>query len=283
MPNLFRSFWKTKKTPLDKVLADYELPSFRSSLCTVLSMLRKPESSLEEIAVHIEMDPGMHVKILKSVNSVAFGLTRKVADISHAVVLLGRSRLESAALSVAIKDVLPKAKSPAFNESHFWLAASRRASLARLLARHLHPSTQALSFTAGLLQDMAVPILISVLGDKYAELYKAWTTSPATELHKLEQDALGYDHAGLGAAMAEAWELPEILATAIKAHPVPVEVCDANTAVQIVSLIRDNPNDPGTEQIVRLCEEKLGLPCAKTESYINEAFENAAEFAKAIQ
>ena len=75
-------FKKKRHDPLAELrglLGNFELGSFSSSVMNVLDLLRDPESTMAEIAAPIEMDPGMHVKVLRLVNSVGFGLVKKVS------------------------------------------------------------------------------------------------------------------------------------------------------------------------------------------------------------
>ena len=62
---------KRKKNPgkkLRSLLGKFELPSFNATVMKVLSQLRDPDSSIKEIAGQVQIDPGMHVKTLRTVN-----------------------------------------------------------------------------------------------------------------------------------------------------------------------------------------------------------------------
>ena len=81
MLNILKKRTKNNGQELRDLLSGYQLPSFSSAVINVLGMLRDPESAMNDIAKQLEIDPGMHVKVLKTVNSAAFGLTTKVANI----------------------------------------------------------------------------------------------------------------------------------------------------------------------------------------------------------
>ena len=59
-----------------------------------------------------------------------------------------------------------------------------------------------------------------VLGDEYARLVQQAGADHAS-LRVLEQDALGMDHAEVGAALAEEWRLPPMLVAPIRYHENP--------------------------------------------------------------
>ena len=83
MLNILKKRAKNNGQELRDLLSGYQLPSFSSAVINVLGMLRDPESAMNDIAKQLEIDPGMHVKVLTTVNSAAFGLTTKVANIPH--------------------------------------------------------------------------------------------------------------------------------------------------------------------------------------------------------
>ncbi len=157
MFNFFKRSQKDPREELKVLLGDYELQSFPEAVMNVLGMLRDPHSETKDIADQIQMDPGMNIKILRLVNSAAFGLATKVSNLHHAVTILGRSRLESMLLTYAVATTVPSTLG-CMDISRFWLASARRACLAKHIAMHLHAATQAESFTAALLQDLAIPL-----------------------------------------------------------------------------------------------------------------------------
>jgi len=226
------------RTELKELLEGYELPSFPSSTMKVLEMLREPDSSLSDISRHIEADPGMHVSVLRTVNSAAYGLSRKVGNVQHAITLLGRSRLESIILPIAVKNSVPPIDFPCLNQKTFWQTSARRACLARALAMRIHPATQMESFTAGLLQDMAIPVLVHVKERDYCSTLELWNLNLDIHLDELERKTFGFDHQSIGALMAENWEFPDYLLDAILHHHRENGDIPLAKAVRIVSYIR---------------------------------------------
>ena len=175
----------------------------------VLGMLRDPHSETRDIADQIQMDLGMSIKILRLINSAAFGLTTKVSNLHHAVTILGRSRLESMLLTYAVATTIPSTLD-CMEISRFWLASARRACLAKHVALHLHAATQADSFTAALLQDLAVPLISEEKKLIYKDLLKKMAYGYGRDLDVMERELFGYDHPAIGALVAEEWGLPEL-------------------------------------------------------------------------
>ena len=71
---------------------------------------------MTHVAYQLEGDPGLNVKVLKTVNSAAFGLSTRVSNLHHAVTLLGRSRLETIVLPQAVNNILPSVD----KSRHIW-------------------------------------------------------------------------------------------------------------------------------------------------------------------
>lgn len=283
MLKLFKKNRKNKTENLHQIIAGFELPSFPATVMNVLSMLRNPGISMGAIAQTVQVDPGINVRVLTMVNSAAFGLSSKISNIQHAITLLGKSRLEAIVLSLAVKDTLPNIRLNGHDMRSFWLAAARRASLARVLARHLHPQTQSEAFTAGLLQDMAVPFLAKYKGMQYGQVLSDWDADDSTKLEELEKATLGFDHQQIGAMVAENWELPDYLIQSIASHHVDLETSEADPAVKIVSLLKNHTDHTGADEMVHLCCTKFGFSKQEITGIVKKAFDDADDFSQMLQ
>lgn len=270
-----------KKRPTGS-LDDFDIPSFPTAVLGLLGKLRDPEISINELAADLETDPGLHVRVLKTVNSAAFGLSHKVSNISHAVNLLGRGRLESLVLSVAVKDNLTRNnQSDWLNMSQFWATAARRAAIARGLATILHPHVQSDVFTIGLLQDMAVPILANREGDDYRDIYLAWRDTENFDLIEQEQKSFGTNHATLGGQMAENWGFPASLANAIGGHHSGESPENVPLSVRVAALIKDHPESDDSSKLAQQAQQLFGLE-GLTAEVIEELLQESQELAAAL-
>ncbi len=259
---MFKLF-KRKPDPtanLRQVLGSAQLPSFPSLLWTVLEKLRDPEASMAEVGRLLSLDPGLSVKLLRTVNCAGSGVRKQINSVSHAVMLLGRRRVESMVLAVAVQDSLPSHKTGVFSTDDFWRTAAHRAITANNLARIVEPAVADLSFTAALLQDMALPLLTLHRAQEYAPVLEAWYGGDG-QLEVLERQAMGFDHAMVGDWMSESWTFPGELRHAISDHhggdnaPVPV---------QLVSAIRSTEDAQGQEVLIEGMRENYGFDPDRT-------------------
>ncbi len=280
--NLFKSRKKDPKEELKKILKGYQLPVFPGVVMKVVDLLGDPLSDIEEISSVIKTDPGIQILILKTVNSAAFGLRREVSNINQAAALLGRSRLESMILPLGVKASIPEIDMKCLDMKSFWLTSSRKACLAGKIAEKISPSKKLEAFTAGLLQDMAIPVLINNMGDKYKTIFEEWHQEKGeTKLPEKEKDALGFDHHEIGGLMALEWNLPEYLVDSIIIHhdekgvDLPCEI--------VAELSFSNEDDDETilkDEMLKKLQKYLDLPEEEIVELIDISFKNAAEYAK---
>ena len=263
--------------PVD--LQNLELPTFPQITMSALEMARDDDASLSALADVLATDPGLSVTIMKTVNSAAYGCRQQVRNIHHAVSLLGRNEIEAMLIAAAVKGALPTSGVAGLDPARFWATAAKRAAAAKLLAQELDPSAASESFTAALLQDMAVPVLLNQRGGLYADVVSAWHQGQM-DLAQLERLSFEWDHALVGAQMGEHWQFPEALVHAIGSHhgtdegmyrPLP--------AVALVSCLREVDEELGRDRLVAAAEG-LGISSDKTVTILDQAFEAAGEMTR---
>lgn len=272
MKRWLRGFLARKRgvTLARRLSSEHPLPSFPQSTMEALKLLRDPTAIPEAIAGSIEQNPGLVVELLRTVNSAAFGLRREVTRVSHAIHLLGRTQVESLVVGVAVQKQLGGLCRNELLRGH-WDHAALRAAVARSFAKVMHPETQSESFVAGMLLDMALPLLVSVHPKRYDDVLERWYGDAQSDLSQLERDAIGCDHAEVGAEMARCWELPTIICDAIERH----HDGEVTPAISLAASIRAHLD---VDDLVRRAQAH-GLPPELTRQLAAEAQVNAAELA----
>lgn len=256
------------KQKLRETLGDAELPSFKTVTMETLRKLRDPEASTQDIARLVSSDPGLSVKVLKTVNSAAFGLRRPATDVGHAINLLGRGGVEGIVLGVAVSNALPMGGTDGFDPKSFWGAAARRAATAKALADALDPKSRMVSFTAGLLQDMAIPLLAHNKPG-YGRVLSAWHGGEV-ELDEAERSEFGWDHAEVAGWLAMDWQFPVVLSESIVGHH---GLSDAPLPVQLVGMMHEDPRF-GMDRVMELARARCG---AQAEERVANALKIGAE------
>ena len=276
---MLKLFSKKKVDPaeeLKNLLGDYGLPSFSPVIMSALEKVRDEESSNREIAEIATRDPGLSVKLLGIVNSAAFAIRNPVHNVDHAISLLGRGQLESILISVAVRDSLPNSAAPGYEVHRFWTTSARRASTAAALADRIDPATRSESFTASLLGDMAIPLLLHRKPQEYGPILEQHHHG-GEKLEQLENQEFGWDHARVATWMCAEWKFPERLASAIGSHhgthdeglaPLP--------AVQLAAHLREFEEGEGIDEIVERAYDAYCLPKDESAELIRKSFEESA-------
>ena len=282
MRNLFKRIISSPREEMQAVLGDYELPSFPVIVLNALEKVRDESAAPSAIAEVVAADPGLTVQLLKTVNSAAYSLKHKVENIDHAVSLLGRGELETILISMGVREVLPVVNIQGFDMQRFWRTAARRAATARALADLIDPSKRSESYTAALLQDMAIPVLAQRRPDDYGPLLERWHATD-TDLAVLEREVFGWDHAMVAMWMCDDWDFPERLTQAIGAHHGSEESGLAPLpAVSLVALLREIDAAPGVEALIDKACEDHGLARDRVEALVETSFEAAEDIARMI-
>ena len=278
---LFRR--KFNKKRLEQELQGHTPPALPGSAMKVLRMLRDPEVGMQSIAKALSFDASLSVQLLKTVNSAAYGPAREIDNVGHAASMLGRNQLEQLVLAVAVKQALPNGDIKGFEAMRFWKSSFFRAVLGKRLAEKLHPELESQSFTGGLLQDMAVPVLAHARPNDYGAILEEWHNSPDTRLHVIEEKTLGFSHDEVGALLGATWELPESLTRIIASHhDDDVATNNLPIAMRLVSFHRETEREYGFEALIEEARQH-GIELDWLIGVLEESNEQAYELAKALR
>lgn len=182
-------------------------------------ILQDPEHRQQQVVDLITYDHALTAKLLRMVNSAYFGLPQKVERLSQAINIVGEQELNALVLTSTIAQAMDSMTAAFPNLDDYWLHNVRTAVLARQVAKGcnvLHPERL---FVAGLLHDIGKLVIYQQLPDIGTALY-AEPIADTTDQQR-ERRALGFDHAEVGAALVESWELPASFRTVIAHHHAP--------------------------------------------------------------
>lgn len=196
---------------------DVEIPPLPEAVTRLIQEINDPEPDIDRLAELISSTAGIAAKVIQTVNSALFSLRMPVTNVKHAVSLLGIQQIRSITLACATMEALPKPKSAFFDPEAFWTDSLLQAMLSRTFAKKLFPNQSEDVFTASLLTDVALPVLLSVWSEYYEPVIKEWRQSPG-RLSEIERQHFGWDHAQAGASICQAWGFPEEMVCYLAAH-----------------------------------------------------------------
>jgi len=220
------------------------LPSIPSVYHELVAELRSPNVSMKQVGKIIVKDVGMTSKILQLVNSAFFGMPKHVSDPTLAVNLLGINTIISLVLTVNIFSQFKNPDIPKYSLARLMEHSLKTAIYAKTIAEleNATPLEVDISYTAGLLHDAGMYILIDNLYEEYAKIYLS-TQRENLSIVETERNALGTTHAELGAYLLGIWGLPDSIVGAVAYHHEPGKSLDDQftslTAVYAASLIEE--------------------------------------------
>jgi len=209
----------TQFPPIDlkKILSGAQLPALPQSAIRLLELSQDPVNGPAEFAVPIESDPGLTGQVLRFVNSSYFGFSREISSVKLAITLVGIRTIKNFALWSAVFSLMPNPQCGPFDLKSLWQDSLRRALFARAMGKLLGMKEAEETFSAALLQDMAIPLLAKEAPAAYIRLLNA-RQNGKVRLSVLERYVFGWTHAEAGGIMARQWNLPEGFAVLIENH-----------------------------------------------------------------
>lgn len=223
---------------LAQVVADFtHLPPLPEVVMELMDYLQSDDVDAEEVQRMLSQDQVLVAKSLRIANSSFYGLPRKVATIHDAIVVLGlravHTLVTTATVTSLFQSMHAALETAGYNQRAFWLHSIGTAFCARTLAREVAANPES-AFAAGLLHDIGYLILAARFPEHFARM-QTYSNQRDCLLLEAERTILGFDHAQIGAALAQRWNFAPEIHEAISWHHAPEEQT-ANSLAGIVHL-----------------------------------------------
>ena len=210
---------------IKKIVSQIEsLPSLPTIYTEIIAEMQSDDPSIKKISEIIGRDVSMTAKILQVVNSVFFGLPRKIGNPKQAVMLLGLETVKSLVLSVKIFSEFSQKKYSWFNIDAIFKHSISVSSYAKAIVRYEKMDRDLINYSlmAGLLHDLGKLILATNFKDTYQQVLTESRNSDH-KLWELEQETFGTSHAEIGAYLMGLWNLENPIIEAIAFHHCPAK------------------------------------------------------------
>jgi len=245
-----------------------QAPVLPAAVARLLAEINSPEPSISDIEMIVSAESQISARVMRTINSSQFALREPVKTVRHAIALLGFNRIRSIVLSYAMLEAMPRPTSKLFKHEMFWTDTLLRSLLARSLTSRTSRHDPDEAYTAMMLADVSVPVLLLCWEDRYQPILQRWEGHPK-ELCLLERQAFGWDHARASAWVMRRWEFPEDLVQLVAQHNLePDEIQKQGlkdslvnqicTAALLPSSIK--PLEGRCRKLVRVAHTSLGLP-----------------------
>ncbi len=281
--------------PTDELRALFtkaKLPTSPALAAQILELAEDPDSTVEQFAEIIQMDPALAARLLRMTNSAAYAQRTPVTSIQRAVALLGLNRVRTVSLGFQLVGHLNRLGNCPFDMKAFWRQSILRACLAREFAEVVVPPCVDEAFLIGLLQDSGILLLVQLLGEPYAELYASAHLSPTAFL-SAEKEQFPHNHVNAVVMMGREWKLPETIIRHLAKHHTPTSLTESSSdedrlsavsyLVGSLRLANDLKIDAGEPVLKEYAERELGLDNAATLRCFNRAAEAYAEMGQLLR
>ncbi|MBF9015390.1 HDOD domain-containing protein [Oceanispirochaeta sp. M2] len=211
-----------------RIVSEIEaLPQFPENVTVIQQLINDPNSDINEIARRISTDPSLTADLLRVVNSAKFMLPNRVDNIADAVKMVGLRGLKNLLYSYGSEKILnlPQKK-------ELWDHAHRTAFYSFSLARNIKLPKDFIddAYVGGILHDMG-KIVFSSIHPELLEKIQEFSSEKELSASLFENLAGGYNHAQIGAKIAEKWNFSNSLVEAIRFHHEPHSSSVANRKV----------------------------------------------------
>ncbi|WP_338847261.1 HDOD domain-containing protein [Massilia sp. W12] len=218
---------------LDKLVKSIGIPPRPSLLADVQHEMGGEDPDPRRIAQLVAKDVAMSAALLKSANSVFFGLKRKAETVEQAAAFLGLTQVSSLLMGLITRQAI-KAEGPAL--SGFWDAATQRSLAMSKMAKAMRACPPDLAHTFGLFCDIGIPMLMSRFPD-YHETLSLARGEFEQLFTDIEDQRHGTNHTIIGAILARSWGLSQEVMQAIRSHHDYAVMLESGTPHNVAVLI----------------------------------------------
>jgi putative nucleotidyltransferase with HDIG domain len=198
---------------VDALIEELErLPAQPSVAVRTVWVADQPNSSAKDLAAALTADPSLTARVLRLANSAYYGLSRRVAEVSFAVTVVGFPTVRAMAAVHASGLFEPGEHTV---PDGYWEHSVATATLCSVLAPRagVRPNQ---AFPLGLLHDLGTALLFRADHDRFEAVQEE--ARNGRPLRAAEKAAYGMAHDEAAARVFSAWRFPETFIEAVADH-----------------------------------------------------------------
>lgn len=195
------------------------LPALPELYRRLTMALMNEGTSLQKIGDIIAQDVGMSTSILRLVNSSFFGLPTRVANVQHAVKLLGTETIRVLILSIHLFSTISPKHLPGFSLKMLWEHSTRVACFAKAIAEveNAPMDERDNCFIAGMLHDVGKLVIATTMTSDYKRVL-THVRDKEIRLCEAEMEVLKTTHSDVGAYLISLWGFSDTIVEAVCLH-----------------------------------------------------------------
>ncbi len=207
---------------IERILRSVQhVPAFPVTIRRVTELLQDENFSVLEVAKVIQLDQAITANILRMCNSAYFGIRSRIGTLNEAVMYLGKENIITAVQISGVSRFFKKAPKGYVSQANdLWTHSVSVALMSQILFKRIYDREQPVLYTAALLHDVGKVILGEYVEESFAKIIDLVSREGCSFL-EAEERLFGINHASIGARIAERWNFPEEISTAIASHHRP--------------------------------------------------------------
>jgi len=230
-----------ESSPLDLMVQQIdEISTLPDVALRVIEVTNDPDAGAHELKVAIEADVSLSARVLRMVNSSAYGLRTPVTNLQMAVAYLGFRQIRNLALTACISDVFKDdCLIGSYRRKTLWRHMVSVGICARMVAVRREITQFEDVFLAGLMHDIGILIEDQYCHNRFCQMMESLDRTQSLEAN--ERQRLGFAHTDLGAAVAQAWRFPELVVETVRHHHSSInyagEYIDTIRCVEVANML----------------------------------------------
>ena len=201
----------------------------------VRDLVDRPDSSREDLANVIKLDPVLSARLLRTANSLHYGSPKQIDTITGAITLIGDQAVRDLVAETSVGQTFTGIPVDLMDVPKFWRKSFFCALLAEKIARSCGIDDSERYFVEGLLRDIGHFVLYHTVPQRAkSALIEAGYLEAS--LAEVEQSNIGCDFAEVGAELIRSWGMPVQLEQAIRCQLSPKDAGEFSLHASIVHL-----------------------------------------------
>jgi HD-like signal output (HDOD) protein len=201
----------------------------------VRDVVDDPDSTMDDLAEVLKMDPAISARLLRIVNSPLYGFPKQIDTVTRAINLLGTQAINDLVTATTVGRSFSGMPIQLMDVPRFWSKSVLCALLAGKIAKSCGINDSERFFMEGLLRDIGHFVLYQTVPQRaQSALIEAGYLE--TSLAEVEQSNIGCDFAEVGAELIRSWGMPVQIEQAVRCQLSPGDAGEFILHASIVHL-----------------------------------------------
>jgi HD-like signal output (HDOD) protein len=208
------------------------LPSPSGTALEIMRLLQHNDTSINDVANLVKMDPALSARIIKFVNSAGSSNQRSIMNMNDAIVMAGMATVKNFALSLSLVTKDSRNRCNGFSYISFWSLSLARAVALMTMNRIDRVIAPEEAFTFGLLADIGRLAVASAWHEEYSDCL--FLARDEADLKQSEVKLFGIHHDDMSLLLLKDWGFSALFLDSLKVSMNPHLVRGDRLATQLV-------------------------------------------------